>query len=284
MNFNSQSFKEESFSEELLSYKHYYSKNNDLHFRKWSFYKAVKEEDTFYILSNEYGNIKFISRQLDDRKTRLSCIKNQYQNKWYLRIIKNYKTISYDVIDTKDISEYLNDIKESNVIVLKNSELTDRLSSIIGDMSDCFENTFEVGWILENAYKITIKKYEENGMYIENKETHRKVKISESRLIQFIEKNKDIFKEIKKSNEQKIQIKINEKLEMQMQERQRQLDEINKKLGELILTSTRDYNTMSVDDRVSIHKRIQSQHSELFIKKSIKRKYEIQSCKLALPF
>lgn len=277
--------------DELLSYSHKYSKNNDLHFRKWIFTKksenGKKDNDTIYILSNDYGNIRFISRQLDERKTRLSCIKNQYKNKWYLHIIKNYNTVNYDVIDEKDISDHIDDIKETNMILTKNQELMNRLNNIINDISDPFQDTFNVGWKLENGYKITIKKYEENCIYLENKETqetHRKVKISESRLIQFIEKNKDAFKEIKKSNEQKTKIKINDKLEIQNNEYQKHLDELNKKLGKLIITQTQDYKSMTIDEVISIHKKIQVQHPELFIKKSFKQKYEIQSCKLVLPF
>jgi hypothetical protein len=269
---------------QLLDYNHTYSSNIDcnqgLHFRKWIF---IKNQTSIYILSNYYGSTNVVSRQLDHRKTRIPCIKNYNTNKWYLQCI-NSGGDTFKIIEPKDISDYINDISNSNDRLIKSIELMTRLSKDLSTIS--FENTFEFGWILENAYKITIKKYEANSIYLENMDPdficRRKVKISEPRLVQFIEKNKEAFKEIEKMNKENTVTKIDEKSRIKKDECQKRLDEVNKKLGELVIEQTENYSDMTIKDRISIHKRIQTQHSELFIKLSTKRKCQIQSCKSLL--
>jgi len=271
----------------LLNYNHINLHNNNLNLRKWVFITENTndtndtnlESNKIYILSNQYGFINIYSNKSYNRNVNI--------NDWYLTTLdyNNYTKIVRK-IDEKSIIEYIDDIEKSDDLLNKSFELKVRLSKIIGEIT--FENSFEYGWYMKNAYKITIKKYENNSIYLENKENGvllpKKVKISENRLIKFYQKNKDIFKEIQNENIENMNAKIIEKYEIKKKEEQRILDALNAKLGKLTFVQTQNYNDMSVEYRINIHKKIQKENPQLFIKNTYKRKYEIQSCKPFLNF
>jgi hypothetical protein len=271
----------------LLNYNHINLHNNNLNLRKWVFITENTndtndtnlESNKIYILSNQYGFINIYSNKSYNRNVNI--------NDWYLTTLdyNNYTKIVRK-IDEKSIIEYIDDIEKSDDLLNKSFELKVRLSKIIGEIT--FENSFEYGWYMKNAYKITIKKYENNSIYLENKENDvllpKKVKISENRLIKFYQKNKDIFKEIQNENIENMNAKIIEKYEIKKKEEQRILDALNAKLGKLTFVQTQNYNDMSVEYRINIHKKIQKENPQLFIKNTYKRKYEIQSCKPFLNF
>lgn len=287
---------ENPYKDRLLKSNHIYATNGSIHYRKWIFYGNLKDnipvgikyitknlninKDKYYILSNEYGYTHVVSRNIDERMTRVPILKNKNIDIWYLRILDkfNRNITSYKLVDLMEISKYIDYIENSNDILIKSHELEIRLNKILGNIN--FQNTFEFGWFLPNAYKISIKKYETDTIYLENKEENRncrKVLISEYRLIEFLQKNRTALKEIEQLNTENNIKKYN-------QSESSNVSSFNDSDSLLIKNVQLNYNDMTVDYRIKIRKIIQNEHPELFIRKSNKRKYEIHSCKPYLKY
>ncbi len=182
-----------------------------------------------------------------------------YHNMYYENIEDKYQQ------EIVDMNTWLNDnlqfIIDSNKTADKMNQVIQLITQELGEYN--FASMYDVGWSIPSIFKLTVEIYTGNIILnYKNKDT----KLTDKKIKLFLQKNKDNILNAKQKEHQKYLNKLEATRE---EERIRKLEE------KTVMLKIIEDDTHDSTKRVGF----KSHSTSLFIKKSLKQRYESQACK-----
>lgn len=232
---------------EVFDYKNSYLCNKDLYTSNHGVYNSNR--------TTKYWNYHNKNGEL----TRLEYVHLKYNNKEFTTIHKiNIIKFSSDIIDSDDL------IKEEIIFINRSNEKYNMINKLILSIekeigSHTFKFSDEIGWNIRNFLKITMNMY--NGSIILNYK-NKHITLNEDKLKLFIQKNKKLILKAKEIVDKK------------------QIEEIEERQQETQETQKTQETKKSIEEKQIEKRNSLKKFSLMFsIKKTLKERYSIQSCK-----
>jgi hypothetical protein len=234
----------------------------------------VKENES-YSLSYTYGWDFVKYSGINDHKT------GWYRNdSWFLKTIgeRDQKRI-YNINDWIKTHQIYFEEYRKNYMEMETA-LQELRKSSLGEVS--FSSMYEVGWYVKNEYLIKIDKIKfPKGINVgfkdsKNKSTFKTKIMNKSELVTFILKNQKKIQKIKEeeSINHKKKLQILQEQQQQQQQQQQQLEPISKDQAIINMIRARP----GIDNESLYYRSIKNKNC-MFIKSSLKHRYEVQACK-----
>lgn len=228
------------------------SRRNSLSKTKiWKFYDKNNCLKSLHLKHDIY-DVNVIDRQTMKRK-----MIQQNDIKFYVILEGEYMNVEH----ISNIDEWLNNnlslIKESNKNYIKSLEIINYITSELGNYN--YSTVYEVGWFLRDVFKLNIDLYSTTiKLTYKNKENI----LTEQKLKNFINKNKQTISKVKETRHQK------------------HIENINKLSKEKdVFKQIQNIQIHDLDHDATRKVGSRNKCSSFIIQRSLKERYESQTCK-----
>jgi len=243
----------------LLECKYSIANKLNVNIYSWVYYNR---NDELCILSNDKGNFSINQRSSQDIKSKLTPqVTNVTVDTYLLRLVSKRVSIRLYKNEIKNELEY---IKKSDILYDKSKDLIEYISSQIGSYSMC--NLFETVWFFKNYLRITIDMHK-FIIKIHDLNNNKEIIACPKKLKEFLTLNKSKILKIVKNNIKlhKVKMDNNKRVQFNIELKLKETEELEK-------------DDLSHDATRKVGSKVKE--PQIYIKKTLKERYEIQSQKL----